>query len=263
MVKPATSLHTENGEDNGLGIDNDRLRINFLQRKDTYTRTHIHTPIYTHTPCYCLSSSGRREPVSCTGGKTFTRREMQLAWNLNVQIECISRQRSLTCQLSLRSGRQAQTYTVQPSVQGQQGDSTLTDRLVMPRHVTPGNTGEPLFHSSLCRSLARHGSPAPPPFSDPERWPIASHREPRLPPSNSSYHPSNASSNRLLDRHRRVADSPSAASMISHSRHEKEVSRSLRQRIRFFGLYYLGIGPYFSDYTYRVDTCAWTVLSGF
>lgn len=108
------------------------------------------------------------------------------------------RQRALTCQLSLREiGKR---NTVQPNVQGQDGGSTLTDRLVIPRHVTPGNTGEPLFHSSFCRSYARTVQPHHKfrPRTLANHAPSFHSRS--LP--NSSFHPSNTSSNGLLDRHR-------------------------------------------------------------
>lgn len=136
----------------------------------------------------------------------------------------VSRQRALTCQLSLQEVGKRKEHRPAESVQGQEGDSTLTDQLVIPRHVTPGNTGEPLFPLSILRSYCS----SPTTNSDPELQPITRHHFffPQL--ADFSFHPSYVSSNRLLDRHRRVADSPFATNMISHSMHEKEVPRSCK-----------------------------------
>lgn len=71
--------------------------------------------------------------------------------------------------------RRAGANTVQPSVQGQEGGSTLTDRLV-PRHVTPGNSSKltlPLFLLSILHSNCS----APPQIPTPnigQSWDVVS-----------------------------------------------------------------------------------------
>lgn len=160
-------------------------------------------------------------PIQWHRYDSFTYRKISMESNLNDEIECIT-EGALTCQLSLREV--ASAGTVQPNVQGQEGDSTLTERIEIPRHVTPGNTGGatlPLFLLSILRLRSDSDSVSPTIDTDPERQPIAKYSfslpHCSIPPTilssflQSSPWPSSE----------RVADSPFVTSMISHSMHEK------------------------------------------